>query len=247
MAGRGGQSLRAGPGSECDQEVTLAAANPLFVKTKLCKFFAVGACSRGDECRFAHGRCDQVALPDFTKTQLCPSVLFYGVCEAPDCKFAHSKAELRPRVDRPSARAVPAAPDPFRRGGARAACPGGRRAEQAALRSAETPKEAVCSALRPGLELLVNHQGAGKNEGFESPGSQWSRQTTAGVAHLWASDDQESEAAEFTSDSGIEEEEEGNPPLRLEVRNTFLTVVDGEDALSSMRKVKTCGDLPMLQ
>merc|ERR1719343_371713 len=71
----------------------------LFLKTKLCKFFAVGACSRSTGCKFAHGRQDLRRLPDFTKTRLCPAFLVGSACGAGEaCSYAHSLEELRPCV-----------------------------------------------------------------------------------------------------------------------------------------------------
>ncbi|CAK0891504.1 unnamed protein product [Prorocentrum cordatum] len=88
------RALRAG------QRANAPDPSPLFHKTRLCKFFEVGACSKGEHCRFAHGSRDLAQNPDFTKTQYCPSVLAGAVCETGRaCTFAHSKAELRPRVD----------------------------------------------------------------------------------------------------------------------------------------------------
>ena len=40
-------------------------------KTQLCKFFAVGACTRGSNCAFAHGAAQLREQPDFSKTRLC--------------------------------------------------------------------------------------------------------------------------------------------------------------------------------
>jgi hypothetical protein len=71
---------------------------PLFLKTRLCKFHSVGVCSRGSACSFAHGPKELSPLPDLSRTQLCPSLLKTGYCtEGPACNFAHNKKELRPR------------------------------------------------------------------------------------------------------------------------------------------------------
>lgn len=272
-AGRGGQGLRAGPGSEWDHEATLAAASPLFIKTKLCKFFAAGVCSRGAGCRFAHGQGDLSELPDFRNTQFCPSVLLYGVCEAQNCTFAHSKGELRPRIDTPPAthhgEAAPRAPAPLRSGGLRAAEQ--RRAGQEAMCSVlrladelltarqgadevaglesprdsqttvrcwlsesphESPQEATCSVLRLADELLMARQGPDEGKDLESP------RDSETTVRCWASDARGWEFAEPTSDYGGEadSEAEGDPPCRVEVRNTFFTVVGGDEAYAPPRR-----------
>ena len=78
-------------------------------KTRLCKFFAVGACTRGSSCAFAHGSDQLRDQPDFSKTRLCADFVEMGRCVAGQaCKFAHSKSELRPgsaaKLGRPSAK-----------------------------------------------------------------------------------------------------------------------------------------------
>lgn len=216
-------------------------SNSLFLKTKLCQFFAVGACSRGTACKFAHGQDNLSAPPDFTKTQLCPSVMLYGFCGAEACTFAHSRADLRPRIDGPSpghaGRAAPAAVAPCGKG----ARPR-RITEQAAQRRAGAPEaepsgpvcarapEAMCAKLRFGEGLLMMRQGSGQS-------TQWSSETTAGEPHLSASSDgQWSDFAEPESDGGGEVA--SGPPYWLEVRNTFLSVVGGEEP-RALRRVKS--------
>ncbi|CAE7207784.1 zfp36l2-A, partial [Symbiodinium sp. CCMP2456] len=75
-------------------------------KTQLCKFFAVGACTRGSSCAFAHGAVQLREQPDFSKTRLCADFIELGRCErGRNCKFAHGRQELRPgsaaKVGRP--------------------------------------------------------------------------------------------------------------------------------------------------
>jgi len=79
----------------------------LLVKTRLCKFFARGECSRGDACSFAHGRRQLRAQPDFWRSQQCFDFVKHGTCAyGMDCRYAHSVEELcsgtanRPQPDR---------------------------------------------------------------------------------------------------------------------------------------------------
>ncbi|CAL1157446.1 unnamed protein product [Cladocopium goreaui] len=90
-------------------------------QTRLCKFFAVGQCTRGSACAFAHGQEKLRQQPDFSKTRLCADFMELGSCaEGDGCKFAHGKHELRPgsaaKIGRPSkaarAKANEEKPDP---------------------------------------------------------------------------------------------------------------------------------------
>lgn len=68
----------------------------LLFRTKMCKFYQMGACTRGPQCGFAHD--DEVlrATPDLKRTSLCPQLMKYGGCDKGDsCTYAHSKSELR--------------------------------------------------------------------------------------------------------------------------------------------------------
>lgn len=67
----------------------------LCYKTRMCKFFAVGACNRGDQCTFAHKSEDLCPVPDLTRTQVCPALINTGYCEDETCTFAHDALELR--------------------------------------------------------------------------------------------------------------------------------------------------------
>eukprot|EP00434_Breviolum_minutum_P006511 symbB.v1.2.005746.t1/scaffold307.1/size232847/11 len=76
-------------------------------QTRLCKFFAIGQCTRGSACAFAHGEEKLRQQPDFSKTRLCADFMEKGSCAEGDrCKFAHGKDELRPgsaaKIGRPA-------------------------------------------------------------------------------------------------------------------------------------------------
>jgi hypothetical protein len=68
-----------------------------FSKTKMCKFFRVGKCTKGTQCPFAHQQCDLRKQPDLRCTKFCQAFIDQGVCLDPRCTFAHSKEELRSR------------------------------------------------------------------------------------------------------------------------------------------------------
>eukprot|EP00930_Biecheleria_cincta_P022931 TRINITY_DN16642_c0_g2_i1.p1 TRINITY_DN16642_c0_g2~~TRINITY_DN16642_c0_g2_i1.p1 ORF type:complete len:597 (-),score=112.47 TRINITY_DN16642_c0_g2_i1:112-1902(-) len=66
-----------------------------FMKTKMCKFFILGACTRGSQCQFAHNTNEMNPLPDLHCTKLCKSLLATGMCNDKHCRYAHHKDELR--------------------------------------------------------------------------------------------------------------------------------------------------------
>lgn len=74
-----------------------AQSTSQFSKTKMCKFFRVGKCTKGSGCQFAHQQSDLRKQPDLRCTKICQSFVDTGVCTDPRCTFAHSKEELRSR------------------------------------------------------------------------------------------------------------------------------------------------------
>ncbi|CEL94768.1 unnamed protein product [Vitrella brassicaformis CCMP3155] len=66
-----------------------------FYKTSLCRWYKLGKCTLGPNCRFAHGPEDRRGPPDLSATSLCPVLLKEGKCTNPKCTYAHSKEELR--------------------------------------------------------------------------------------------------------------------------------------------------------
>ncbi|CAK0890231.1 unnamed protein product, partial [Prorocentrum cordatum] len=74
----------------------VALTAELLRKTRLCVFYAQGACSRGDACTFAHGSSEVAARPDFTRTQVCETFKTTGHCAKGDaCLFAHNVGNLK--------------------------------------------------------------------------------------------------------------------------------------------------------
>jgi len=72
-------------------------------KTRMCKFFITGACSRGASCVFAHQDDELQHQPDLYRTRLCNSYWRSGFCKnGNDCCYAHGKNNLRrnQRTDR---------------------------------------------------------------------------------------------------------------------------------------------------
>lgn len=67
----------------------------MFAKTKMCKFFILGSCAKGADCRFAHFKEELNELPDLLCTKLCKALINTGQCLDSNCQNAHSKDELR--------------------------------------------------------------------------------------------------------------------------------------------------------
>uniref|UniRef100_A0A0G4GWW5 C3H1-type domain-containing protein n=1 Tax=Chromera velia CCMP2878 TaxID=1169474 RepID=A0A0G4GWW5_9ALVE len=68
-----------------------------FFKTKMCKYFPVGKCTMGEECRFAHNERDLRQKPDMRYTAMCWEYEKHGQCFKGDsCGFAHYEHQLRP-------------------------------------------------------------------------------------------------------------------------------------------------------
>jgi len=66
-------------------------------KTRLCKFFRRGQCTRGEACTFAHGKRQLRAQPDLYRTQPCIDFAKTGSCSfGAGCRYAHSADEMRP-------------------------------------------------------------------------------------------------------------------------------------------------------
>lgn len=67
----------------------------MHTKTKMCKFFCMQKCTRGDACTFAHTFNELKPRPDFRRTRFCLALIDNGHCDNENCTYAHSKEELR--------------------------------------------------------------------------------------------------------------------------------------------------------
>mmetsp|Transcript_21307 Transcript_21307/g.47058 ORF Transcript_21307/g.47058 Transcript_21307/m.47058 type:complete len:235 (+) Transcript_21307:58-762(+) len=85
-ATRRGNKRRAGVCSTSPQGL-----DARFFKTKLCSFYAMGKCTRGSRCTFAHTEEDVKDTPDLYRTKPCRDFALKGFCELGDsCQFAHN-------------------------------------------------------------------------------------------------------------------------------------------------------------
>jgi hypothetical protein len=97
---RGGSGGKDVVATEDSRAVSRAERTAVFGKTKLCKFFIMGCCTKGKDCCFAHAQTEMNPSPDLSRTKICKTLINTGTCTNPDCKYAHNKEELR---DMPSA------------------------------------------------------------------------------------------------------------------------------------------------
>ncbi|CAE7213497.1 unnamed protein product [Symbiodinium natans] len=77
------------------EAVERAQRTVIFSKTKMCKFHILGACTKGDGCKFAHRKDELQDLPDLACTKLCKMLISTGSCDDPTCRYAHNRAELK--------------------------------------------------------------------------------------------------------------------------------------------------------
>jgi len=65
-----------------------------FTKTRLCKFYQEGNCTRGKKCTFAHGEVDQHLQSQPVGMKLCKTLIATGRCKNQNCRYAHSKEQI---------------------------------------------------------------------------------------------------------------------------------------------------------
>eukprot|EP00448_Togula_jolla_P011546 CAMPEP_0170602728 /NCGR_PEP_ID=MMETSP0224-20130122/18543_1 /TAXON_ID=285029 /ORGANISM="Togula jolla, Strain CCCM 725" /LENGTH=318 /DNA_ID=CAMNT_0010927581 /DNA_START=67 /DNA_END=1020 /DNA_ORIENTATION=+ len=67
----------------------------MFKKTKMCKSFLSGKCTRGEACSFAHVQEELQPLPDLRHTKVCRAFHLTGSCVKGDsCNFIHSNEDM---------------------------------------------------------------------------------------------------------------------------------------------------------
>lgn len=141
-----------------------AKAAQAFKKTKLCKFYLAGGCTRGTQCAFAHSETDLRATPDLYRTQMCQRLAEKGACDDPNCRYAHRRSELRHVSLRPDAN-NDVAP--------------GRTKLRAPVNTGAMPPGVPSDGphntmpLQPTMETMANCYLAGKEAGVQPTGLVW--------------------------------------------------------------------------
>lgn len=219
------------------QEASVAEAGDKFVphcdiddqllgKTKLCKYFFRGLCSRGKLCTFAHGRKELRAQPNLFKTELCFEFSNSSTCQrGKACHYAHGERELR-------AVTMPAASTPKRKGAEPKTC----KATQLTQKIKE--KECEAEQLRAQLRTLVveaaKSTSLGPACGFPSSSGSTSRKDGSRIsslpsaAHSWVSEagsDYEWDNIDQASHVTESSEPEDVVDCELAVRGTFFALV----------------------
>ncbi|CAE7285527.1 CTH1 [Symbiodinium microadriaticum] len=213
-------------------------------KTQLCKFFAVGACTRGSSCAFAHGSAQLREQPDFSKTRLCADFMELGRCErGRSCKFAHGRQELRPgsaaKVGRPGLKAP-------KLGKPEAGEPSAVVQALETLRKRQLHHECAAMNLMLQCALAGPPPAQGKSSKSELPEISFSRQTT--WEGMETASTGFSRASSDASTASIPEPEQPEMPRaeaqvtgwEVRVKNTFIEVqVDDEWVVPVMRRTKS--------
>mmetsp|Transcript_17640 Transcript_17640/g.33172 ORF Transcript_17640/g.33172 Transcript_17640/m.33172 type:complete len:254 (+) Transcript_17640:74-835(+) len=223
-------------------------------KTRLCKFFAVGACTRGSACAFAHGSAQLRDQPDFSKTRLCADFIELGKCSAGQrCKFAHSRTELRPgsaaKLGRPSARSATGHPDHQDE----------MKPEAAQVHVLQTLRAQHSRHEHAALKLMLQSAGVRVTSVSQvevpvpiktldvTDDSSFSRQTTCEIETASASFSRDSSwasAAESANEKLVPSSEESPVQenlcnLEVRVKNTFIEVYEDAPETVTFRKTKS--------
>lgn len=132
---------------------TTAKETHVLDKTRLCKFFRKGQCTRGEACTFAHGRRQLRPQPNLYRTQPCIDFLKTGGCSFGDgCRYAHHLEEVRPV----RFMVLPGPPEPAGRGrGAGPARRGGAPAEPPGAQAARAEPRASAGEAMPEADSVA--------------------------------------------------------------------------------------------
>eukprot|EP00928_Gymnodinium_smaydae_P067304 TRINITY_DN50267_c0_g1_i1.p1 TRINITY_DN50267_c0_g1~~TRINITY_DN50267_c0_g1_i1.p1 ORF type:complete len:222 (+),score=20.19 TRINITY_DN50267_c0_g1_i1:67-732(+) len=85
-------------------QVTSKDVNATPVKTRKCRFFGMGICTRGETCKFAHVTAEARPPLNVSRTKMCPALLKTGMCQDEKCDHAHRREDLQTKRDRPRRR-----------------------------------------------------------------------------------------------------------------------------------------------
>lgn len=246
-----------------------APCKPIFYKTKMCKFFQMGKCTRLGNCAFAHNDEELLPLPDFSRTKMCPKVTARGWCGlGTACKFAHRTSELRVQ-SRPQGRGCPADMSPMSDGSQPAFFPVESSGE---LESGpRLPLECEATELSDSDDSAdcVDHRSSSRSTAVTHLPSDRSLAESTGSSTDTSWVDEEEEDWEECSERSEQQESSSSPftrwhryrnltaqqiftpqvaqclKLQYTVKNTFMTFADSEEPLcGALRRSRSVGSLP---
>eukprot|EP00928_Gymnodinium_smaydae_P067899 TRINITY_DN5090_c0_g3_i1.p1 TRINITY_DN5090_c0_g3~~TRINITY_DN5090_c0_g3_i1.p1 ORF type:complete len:236 (-),score=28.29 TRINITY_DN5090_c0_g3_i1:536-1198(-) len=70
----------------------------IFLRTRRCRFFGMGKCTRGSACNFAHTTEELRPRLNLSYTKMCPTLLKTGSCTVDGCCYAHRREDRRRRT-----------------------------------------------------------------------------------------------------------------------------------------------------
>eukprot|EP00928_Gymnodinium_smaydae_P067901 TRINITY_DN5090_c3_g1_i1.p1 TRINITY_DN5090_c3_g1~~TRINITY_DN5090_c3_g1_i1.p1 ORF type:complete len:246 (-),score=17.28 TRINITY_DN5090_c3_g1_i1:272-946(-) len=70
----------------------------IFRRTRKCRFYGMGKCTRGSACNFAHATEELRPRLNLTCTKMCPSLVKTGSCTVGGCTYAHRVEDRRRRT-----------------------------------------------------------------------------------------------------------------------------------------------------
>eukprot|EP00928_Gymnodinium_smaydae_P002357 TRINITY_DN10835_c0_g3_i1.p1 TRINITY_DN10835_c0_g3~~TRINITY_DN10835_c0_g3_i1.p1 ORF type:complete len:216 (+),score=26.55 TRINITY_DN10835_c0_g3_i1:91-738(+) len=80
-----------------DMHCTTREVSEIFLKTRKCRYFGMGKCTRGLTFNFAHTTSELRPRLNLMCTKWCPALLKTGSCMDVGCYYAHRREEMRGR------------------------------------------------------------------------------------------------------------------------------------------------------
>eukprot|EP00928_Gymnodinium_smaydae_P020143 TRINITY_DN1778_c0_g3_i2.p1 TRINITY_DN1778_c0_g3~~TRINITY_DN1778_c0_g3_i2.p1 ORF type:complete len:181 (-),score=13.24 TRINITY_DN1778_c0_g3_i2:586-1071(-) len=78
-----------------DMLSTPKSVSEIFKRTRKCRFFGMGTCTRGSTCDFAHTTEELRPRFNLSYTKMCPALLESEVCAVAGCTYAHCREDRR--------------------------------------------------------------------------------------------------------------------------------------------------------
>eukprot|EP00928_Gymnodinium_smaydae_P002356 TRINITY_DN10835_c0_g1_i3.p1 TRINITY_DN10835_c0_g1~~TRINITY_DN10835_c0_g1_i3.p1 ORF type:complete len:218 (+),score=24.52 TRINITY_DN10835_c0_g1_i3:101-754(+) len=98
--------------ASADKTSATREVSEIFLKTRKCRYFGMGKCTRGHTCKFAHTSAELRPRMNLTCTKFCPTLLQTGSCADAGCYYAHRRDEVRGRRNKLRRNSERKSPDP---------------------------------------------------------------------------------------------------------------------------------------